>query len=336
MTQSSRRIFAITLRKAHSYMMGLGVEADALLSNTGLSATDLADPYKLINEEQARNYYLNLITMTNCESVGLEIGWRTSLSDLGPHGMAMLTERTGGEALRKTWELRDNYNLLVNWRYSITDNLVLHTIQSTEEDPSLRLFLIERGLATIQANTEEMFGETMQPLRLTLDYPRPEHVESYREKFNCPIQFSQELTQLYYPQEWEHRVLETYDPEAVEMLGILRTSLHSRLSSKVDIVEEVRLALRRKPGEFPSLECIAEGLAMSSRTLHRKLGQSDLRYQDLLDDERQRIAEDLLLNTSMNIQQISIQCGFSEAQNFSQAFRRWRGKSPSDFRSSQN
>ena len=336
MAQSSPRIFAITLRKAHSYMKGLGIEPEVLLSNTGLSAADLADPYKLINEEQARNYYLNLVTATNCESVGLDVGWRTSLSDLGPHGMAMLTERTGGEALRKTWELRDNYNVLVNWRYSITDNLVLHTIQSTEQDPRLRLFLIERALATIQANTEEIFGETMQPLRLTLDYPRPEHVASYREIFNCPIQFSQELTQLYYPQEWEHRLLETYDPEAVEILGTLRTSLHNKLSSEVDIVEEVRLALRRKPGEFPSLERIAEGLAMSSRTLHRKLGQRDLRYQDLLDDERQRIAEDLLLNTSMNIQQIAEQCGFADAQNFSNAFRRWRGKSPSEFRSSQD
>ncbi|PLW68719.1 AraC family transcriptional regulator [Pseudohalioglobus lutimaris] len=336
MVQSSSRIFAITLRKAHSYMKGLGVEPEVLLANTGLSAADLADPYKLISEEQARNYYLNLINATNCESVGLEIGWRTSLSDLGPHGMAMLTERTGGEALRKTWELRDNYNLLINWRYSITDNLVLHTIQSAEEDPRLRLFLVERALATIQANTEEMFGEAMQPLRLTLDYPRPEHVASYREKFNCPIQFSQELTQLYYPQEWEHRLLETYDPEAVEILGTLRASLHNKLSSEVDVVEEVRLALRRKSGEFPSLERIAEGLAMSSRTLHRKLGQRDVRYQDLLDDERRRIAEDLLLNTGMNIQQIAVQCGFSDAQNFSQAFRRWRGKSPSEFRSSQD
>ena len=336
MPQSSSRIFAITLRKAHSYMKRLGIEPEVLLSITGLSAADLADPYKLINEEQARNYYLNLVKATTCESVGLEIGWRTSLSDLGPHGMAILTERTGGEALRKTWELRDNYNLLVNWRYSITDNLVLHTIQSTEENPRLRLFLVERALATIQANTEEMFGDAMQTLLLTLDYPRPEHVASYREIFNCPIQFSQELTQLYYPQEWEHRLLETYDPEAVEILGTLRTSLHNKLSSEVDIVEEVRLALRRKSGEFPSLERIAEGLAMSSRTLHRKLGQRDIRYQDLLDDERRRIAEDLLLNTGMNIQQIAVQCGFSDAQNFSQAFRRWRGKSPSEFRSSQD
>ena len=96
------------------------------------------------------------------------------------------------------------------------------------------------------------------------------------------------------------------------------------------------MALRREPGKFPSVERIAEGLAMSSRTLRRKLGQHDVRYQDLLEEERRRVAEDLLLNTTMTIQQIADQCGFNDAQNFSQAFRRWQGMTPTEFRNSGN
>jgi AraC-like DNA-binding protein len=34
----------------------------------------------------------------------------------------------------------------------------------------------------------------------------------------------------------------------------------------------------------------------------------------------------------MTVQQIADQCGFTDAQNFSQAFRRWQGMSPSQFR----
>ena len=116
------------------------------------------------------------------------------------------------------------------------------------------------------------------------------------------------------------------------VLGALRTSLHEKLASRGNIVDDVKMALRRNPGDFPSLERIAQGLAMSSRTLRRKLGQHDVRYQDLLDAERRRVAEDFLLNTNMSIQQIADQCGFSEAQNFSQSFRRWLGMSPTQFR----
>jgi AraC-like DNA-binding protein len=57
-----------------------------------------------------------------------------------------------------------------------------------------------------------------------------------------------------------------------------------------------------------------------------------VRYQDLLDAERRRVAEDFLLNTTMTIQQVADQCGFTDAQNFSQAFRRWLGVSPTEFR----
>jgi AraC-like DNA-binding protein len=73
---------------------------------------------------------------------------------------------------------------------------------------------------------------------------------------------------------------------------------------------------------------------MSSRTLRRKLGQHSVRFQDLLDEERRCVAEDLLLTTAMTIQQIADQCGFNDAQNFSNAFRRWRGMSPTEFRRS--
>ena len=73
---------------------------------------------------------------------------------------------------------------------------------------------------------------------------------------------------------------------------------------------------------------------MSSRTLRRKLGQQNVRYQDLLDEERRHVAEDFLLNTTMTIQQIADQCGFNDAQNFSQAFRRWQGMTPTEFRKS--
>ena len=246
--------------------------------------------------------------------------------------MAQATERTLGDSLRKTWELRRNYNLLLDWQYEVAGSLLIHCIRCGEQNEKLRIFLLERGMATLQAHCEELLGPEAKPVRVMLDYRTPVNIASYKDVFRCPLRFKQPYTQLHYPAEWLDRNIETYDPQAAEVLGALRTSLHKKLASRGDIVEDVRMALRRNPGEFPGLESIAASLAMSSRTLRRKLGQSDMRYQDLLDAERRRVAEDLLLNTTMTIQQIGDQCGFSDAQNFSQSFRRWLGVSPTQFR----
>jgi AraC-like DNA-binding protein len=329
-------MYAITLRKAHSYMKARGFAAEDLLARTELSEEDLADPYNLINEDQARMYYLNLVRLADRDGVGLEIGWMTALSDMGPHGMTLLTERTVGDALRKTWMIRDNYNLLLDWEYEVKGGVIHHRVRCQEPDEKLRIFLIERGLGTLQAHSEELIGGDEKPLRVLLDYKAPANIDNYKDVFRCPIRFSQEVTELHHSAEWLDRQLETYDPQAVDMLGALRTSLHEKLSSGGDIVHDVTMALRRKPGEFPSLERIAESMAMSSRTLRRKLGQHNVRYQDLLDEERRRVAEDFLLNTTMTVQQIADKCGFTDAQNFSQAFKRWQGMSPSEFRQSRD
>ena len=334
MTLGHRRVYAITLRKAHSFMKAQGFSPEDLLANTELAESDLAEPYNLLSAEQARMYYLNLVRLVDRAGVGLEIGWLTSLSDQGPHGMAVMSARTVAEALEKSWKLRDNYNVLVDWSYAIEGNLLVYTVRCSEPDKQLRTFLIERALATLQAHSEQLLGSSAKPVRALLDYKPPKNFEQYKDIFRCPLRFSQQLTQLHYPKEWLQRPVETYDPQAGEVLGALRTSLHDKLASGGDIVDDVKMALRRTPGEFPSLELIAAGMAMSSRTLRRKLGQQGVRFQVLLDEERFRVAEDYLLNTTMTIQQIADRCGFNNAQSLSQAFRRWRGMSPTEFRHS--
>jgi AraC-like DNA-binding protein len=327
-----KRVYAITLRKPFFYMSAQGLHPAALLADTELTADALSDPYLLISEAQARLFYLNLVRLADRDGVGLEIGWRTALSDMGPHGMALATERTVSDSLRKTWQIRDNYNLLVDWRYEVSGTVLIHHVHCAETDEPLRVFLLERSLATLQAHTEELLGPDFRPLGVLLDYRAPAYLDQYKDVFRCPLRFRQERTELHYSAAGLDRPIETHDPQAAALLGALRTSLHAKLAARGNVVLEVRMALRRSPGKFPSLEQVADSLAMSSRTLRRKLGQQNVRFQDLLDEERSRVAEDFLLHTEMTIQKIAEQCGFSDAQNFSQSFRRWRGLSPSKFR----
>ena len=327
-----KNLYAITLRKAHSFMLAEGFNTADLLHDTELNEAQLSDPYAVVTSDQARAYYMNVVRLADRPGLGLEIGWSTSMSDLGSHGLAQIADKTVSSLLASAWRLRDNYNLLTDWSYEVAGREIIHTLYADEPDQALRVFLLERSLGTLQAHAEEILGPEAMPLRVRLAYPRPASIESYEDIFRCQLRFSQSSTQLIYSADWLHHELEHYDPQALEVLGALRESLHEKLSAGRDIVADVRMALRRKPGVYPSLEQVATELAMSSRNLRRKLGQKNMRFQTLLDQERERIAEDLLLNTEMSIQRIAERCGFADAQNFSQAFKRWRGKSPSAYR----
>ncbi len=164
MTTAHRQIYALTLRRVHSFMLARGVTTTDLLANTELRESDLSDPYNLISEAQARSYYRNVVSLGNEDGIGLEIGWLTGLSQMGPLGMSELSARTVREAVEEVYANRLVYHLLGDWEIDITDELVINRLIVHEPEESLRIFLLERGLGTIQANVEELFGPEVIPV----------------------------------------------------------------------------------------------------------------------------------------------------------------------------
>lgn len=72
---------------------------------------------------------------------------------------------------------------------------------------------------------------------------------------------------------------------------------------------------------------IARALGVAERTLKRKLAEQGTSYSQLLD--RQRHTRTLaLLRTDASIEAVAERFGYSDAANFTRAFRRWAGKSP--------
>jgi AraC-like DNA-binding protein len=326
------RTYSITLRKAFKYLLGQGVHEQALLKGTELARRNLDDPYCQITENQVRVFFRNVLANTDQDGIGLEIGWLTGLSDVGQFGMMQITARTVREAIGKSHESRALYYLLGDWDYREEGGELIVSVVTREHEPALHRLVIELGIAIIQAHAEELSGVGTKPSKLRIDYARPKNFDRYQEIFACPIKFNQPACEIYYPAEILDREVETYDPQVSEVLSSLRENLLAKLSSRGDIVHEVKLELRRDHGQFPSLEDMAGKLAMSSRTLRRRLKGKDTSFQALLDEERHQVAKDFLLQTTMNIQQIAEHCGFSDAQNFSQAFKRWQGVSPTEYR----
>ena len=84
--------------------------------------------------------------------------------------------------------------------------------------------------------------------------------------------------------------------------------------------------------DFPDLEAAASRLHVSSRTLKRRLARRGTTYQHLLDQTRKARATALLRDTRVPIAQIAATLGYRDPATFTRAFRKWTGRSPSEFR----
>lgn len=93
--------------------------------------------------------------------------------------------------------------------------------------------------------------------------------------------------------------------------------------------EQLRAQLARGELTAPTL---ARQLHVSERTLRRKLLAEGLSVRALLDDERREAALRLLADERTSTEQVASELGFSAAQAFHRAFRRWTGETVHSYR----
>jgi AraC-like DNA-binding protein len=104
------------------------------------------------------------------------------------------------------------------------------------------------------------------------------------------------------------------------------------LKYRSGVAGTVRAYLLQDLANRPTLAVIAERLGSTTRTLRRQLDHQGTSFRELLDELRSQVAMKYLRDTIMTSEDIAVSLGFSDAANFRHAFRRWTGKTPSEFR----
>lgn len=93
--------------------------------------------------------------------------------------------------------------------------------------------------------------------------------------------------------------------------------------------DQVRNELvRQMPSGEVRLRAVARSLAISDRTLYRRLADEDASFRALLDEIRQQLAAELIEDRELSVHQISHRLGFTSARAFHRAHLRWYGTTP--------
>jgi AraC-like DNA-binding protein len=71
---------------------------------------------------------------------------------------------------------------------------------------------------------------------------------------------------------------------------------------------------------------------MSSRTLQRRLMEAGTRFEQLIDEERKRIALSALAEAATTVTKAAGLAGYGDTSAFRDAVRRWTGLAPSELR----
>lgn len=111
----------------------------------------------------------------------------------------------------------------------------------------------------------------------------------------------------------------------------------ARLPEQGGVIASVeRLVTSNLARGVPEIDTIASQLALSGRTLQRRLGEEGTTFAAIVDRARQQLSERYLEDDRLSLAEVGFLVGFADSSNFHRAFRRWTGATPNTFRSARS
>jgi AraC-like DNA-binding protein len=169
----------------------------------------------------------------------------------------------------------------------------------------------------------------------SVEFERDGDAAAYEAYFGCTVRFGAARDRLVLERADLDRPFASYNAELLEMLSpALERALadhqaRNTLSGQVKWLMKRRLATSR-----PDIRAIAKELALSDRTLQRRLSEEGTRFQDVLTEARRELAREYLVNGHLDMADVAFLLGFDDQNSFFRAFRQWEGETPARWRAS--
>ncbi len=319
----------------------LGLDTRAVLAGTGLTLDALANPFTLTSSQQFLTAARNAVRQYPRSDLGVRVGRMLHASSYGMYGYAMLCSESMGRGFDLAVKFHRLANGMLNIRWTEEGDTASWLFPAQEEvlltelDARLYYFLIDMQFALHATIIKDVMGAWCVPARAQFTQAKPAHAALLSETLECPLAFGQTRNVLSYPAAWLTRAPQFAHPLTAAQVSSHCARLLEEHHSQSDITRRVYQELTRTPGQFPEIDTIAEGLCMTARTLRRKLESAGTSYTELLTNVRKALAIDYLGTTTLSTEDVAVALGFSDAVSFRHAFKRWTGKTPSEFRGNQ-
>lgn len=316
-----------------------GLAVEPLLTGTGLSADDLANPVRLITPQQEQRVFANAAQLSDSPLTALKLGQRMRISAYGQLGYAMLSSATLGQAIEV---MLSHPNMLGSYfrlgMESVNDSVAALTASQYHENPELHAFNLELCFSSIKAMLDDVLGQPLPLEALHLGTPMPAHADRFAEFFgHCPLIAEQPVSRLLFAQDLLSRPLPLADLVTHQDALAQCRQIEARFTPQGSaLAEQIVARLQQSLDAPPSLEQLAARFHCTPRTLRRHLNQAGRGYQQILDELRCQRARALLADSSLPVSRIAEQLGFSETASFRHAFVRWTGMSPRYWRQTQH
>ncbi|QIZ84323.1 AraC family transcriptional regulator [Bermanella marisrubri] len=318
------------------YAEECGMSIQDLLADTGVSVQSLeslSDSDQWVTERQELQALQNVLnTRGDPFIIGWQLGQRYQLTSYGIWGYALLSSAS----LRKAMDLGLRY---LGLTYAlchielIERNGKVELIFTPKAQGDLGTLVLVRDISALLVIQRELFagGFPVFEIHLTLsEQELPSVVTDLTQGLGFELVLNSDQSAVIFDANLLDRPLPRANAQTAKTCEDQCRQLLQQQNQYRDIAQDVRDKLLSL-GLYASMEQVASSMARTTRTLHRQLKEEGMSWRLVRDEVRMGMAEALLAN-SISFDEIAERLGYSDAANFSHAFKRWKGVSPKTYR----
>jgi len=328
---TSPLIPAITFRALLQGLDTLHVDTDQILATVGLTRGKLADPFLGLPEEMFDQIWKSAFTQVPLPDLPTRAGFAVPRGSFGLLDHLVESADTFGHGMQALNIFFWLVSTGIHFEFEHTRDDVMWLVQ---EPPEGGLKVTTQWTLAVCANRlRQCMGKNVVS-HVFLSYDGPDIIDALREHYDAEVTVGHRRDGLQFVRGCWNQPMPYANPSLSESLRAAADQLEIQQFEASPLIYAIRTCLPDllQDGDF-SLSQVAERLGVSSRTLQRQLAGENTTFRELLDGYRHDRAIELLHQQQLNIVTIAYELGYSEQSSFNRAFRRWTGKTPSEWAS---
>lgn len=323
-------IAIVNVRPAYDASMAMGVSASEL-ERVGLPAAVMSDPDGAVSGDATYHHFELMTQRPGYADFVQDSVLRHTFGTLGVVGLACKTLDTIHEALMCHQRFQHLTNQTARYHPTIEgQHLVFREERWGRPRP---------GLLRVSEYTALV---AMQLLRLATECPvpavalrtrSPSLSPALRAMFEAflgaPVHVGADHTALVLDAQVLMMPVRSADAELAEYFQARLQQAAQLDPGEPELLNRVRMAIQHALATGrPTADRVAKHLAMSPRTLQRRLREHQVGYAQLLEQTRRGLAERYLADPTLTLAEVAYLCGYVEQTSFFRAFRQWTGQTP--------
>ncbi len=320
------------LRKMLGFVDELGLDRGQFLAGVGVDPAQLEDRDARIPVATLHAAWEALLAHAprgDGATLGAE---RYAPGDYGLVGFVVMTSVTLDEALAHF--IRYSALWTDEPKFTRAGSAIRATYQHRFRDGAGVRMATEAAFTELVHGARMLAQQPIVPRAVRFAHAAPGDVSALRAFFGCAVELGAAENVL----ELEPADLALPVPRGDPQLGaflrdVANQALAKREPDAASLLDRARSIVAEELARgVPPIDVIAKKLAVSSRTLRRRLEEHGTSYRKLLDATREELARSYVRDRRIQLAEVAFLLGFSEPSAFHRAFKRWTSMTPAAWR----